>query len=51
MCQRHAPIRPAPWPIGAAADSLDPDPFEWVRRIEFAAEGARIYRRFLGRER
>ncbi len=33
--------------FGAAADSLDPDPLQWIRRIEFAAEHARAMRRFL----
>lgn len=32
---------------GAACDSLDAVPLQWIRRIEFAAEQARVLRRFL----
>jgi len=31
---------------GAAADSLDAEPLQWIRRIEFAAEQARVLRKF-----
>lgn len=34
--------------FGAGADALDDDPLQWVRRVEFAAEMARVLRRFLG---
>jgi hypothetical protein len=36
--------------FGASADSLDGDPLQWLRRIEFAADLARVMRQNLARD-